>query len=300
MMKNNKYSIDRLLLALALALACSLTLFAQDEQTTETTTDTRPVRNTFESIWLIDNQTVEVPIKGTFEMDVLHRFGTADKGYDDFWGIFAPSNIRMGFNFVPIEKLQVGFGVTKSNHTYDFNAKYAIFRQARSGGFPLSITYFVNAALDARKKENFLNGTDRFSYFHQLMIARKITDRFSLQVAPSLSHFNVVEGYVNQDLEIKGVMKNDHIAIAVCGRYKVGDAFALIANYDQPITEHLQNNPHPNISFGVELTSSSHAFQVFVGNFYSITPQRNNVFNRNDFGEGNILIGFNITRLWNF
>jgi hypothetical protein len=48
----------------------------------------KPVKNTFQSIWIIDNQTVMVPVKGTFEMDIMHRFGTVQKGYDDFWGFF--------------------------------------------------------------------------------------------------------------------------------------------------------------------------------------------------------------------
>jgi len=75
---------------------------------------------------------------------------------------------------------------------------------------------------------------------------------------------------------------------------------ALIASYDQPITEHLSNNPSPNISFGIEIATSAHAFQIFLGNYKSIVPQRNNVFNANDFGDGELLIGFNITRLWNW
>jgi hypothetical protein len=60
------------------------------------------------------------------------------------------------------------------------------------------------------------------------------------------------------------------------------------------------NNPHPNICFGFETTTSSHAFQVFAGNYYGIVPQSNNVFNKNDFRDGQFVIGFNITRLWNF
>ena len=42
-----------------------------------------------------------VPVKKTFEMDIQHRFGTVENGYEDFWGFFAPSNIRMGFSYVP-------------------------------------------------------------------------------------------------------------------------------------------------------------------------------------------------------
>ena len=56
----------------------------------------KPVKNTFQSIWISDNQTVMVPVKGTMEMDIMHRFGTWNNGYEDFWGFFAPSNIRIG------------------------------------------------------------------------------------------------------------------------------------------------------------------------------------------------------------
>ena len=75
---------------------------------------------------------------------------------------------------------------------------------------------------------------------------------------------------------------------------------AIIAGLDQPITQHPLNNPYPNICFGLEIATSAHAFQVFAGNFSSIVPQRNNVFNQHDYENGQFLIGFNITRLWNW
>ena len=75
----------------------------------------KPVKNTFQSVWISDNQTVMVPVKGTMEMDIMHRFGTWNNGYEDFWGFFAPSNIRMGMSYVPIDKLNVGIGFTKDN-----------------------------------------------------------------------------------------------------------------------------------------------------------------------------------------
>ena len=48
------------------------------------------------------------------------------------------------------------------------------------------------------------------------------------------------------------------------------------------------------------MTTSSHAFQVFMGNYNAIVPQYNNKFNQNDFRDWQFVIGFNITRLWNF
>jgi hypothetical protein len=255
------------------------------------------VGNTFESVWLIDNQTVHVPLRKTFEFDILHRFGTVKNGYSDFLGLYAPSNIRIGFGYTPIDNLMVGFGFSKDRLLWDLNVKYALLKENGNKPFPVSVTYFGNVAADTRPKENFVNDTDRYSYFHQLLVARKLTRDFSVQGGVSLSHFNSVEGYITTDGDIKGKMKNDHLAFNVSGRYKISDAFAFIANYDQPITKHPVNNPNPNISVGVELATPLHAFQVFMGNYRWIVPQYNNVFNQNDFSEGAFLIGFNITRL---
>jgi Membrane bound beta barrel domain (DUF5777) len=275
----------------------AIQLTAQEE--VETKKETKPVRDMFESTWLIDNQTVIVPIKGTFQMDIIHRFGTLNNGYKDLYGIFASSNIKLGFNYSILDNLSVGFGITKTFMTWDMNVKYAILQQTRSGSIPLSVTYFGNAAIDTRTEDNFINGSDRVSFFHQLIIARKVSSKFSIQVAPSLSHYNAVEAFINPDKEKVAVMKNDHFAISAGGRFKVADQIALIANYDQPITKHFAKNPQPNLSFGIEMSTSSHSFQVFISNYNYIIPQRNNVFNQNDYKNGDFLIGFNITRLWN-
>ena len=124
-------------------------LIAQDD--TVTTSDAqavkkpKPVKNTFQSVWIIDNQTVMVPIKKTFEMDIMHRFGTVENGYEDFWGFFAPSNIRLGFNYSPANKLNVGIGVTKTTAAviphqsissvagpiWDAGLKYSIITQTK-------------------------------------------------------------------------------------------------------------------------------------------------------------------------
>jgi hypothetical protein len=261
----------------------------------------KPVKNTFESIWLIDNQTVMVPVKKTFEMDIMHRFGVVTNGYADFFGFFAPSNIRLGLDYVPVKNLMIGLSLTKSNMTLEGYGKYAILKQTK-GTMPVSVTYFGDIAVDTRNEENatFANSTDRLMYFNQLLIARKITDDFSAQVGLSVSHINIVNGYFYEPGKFKGVMEHDHFALSFSGRYKLKEAMAIIANYDQPLTKHISNNPAPNLSFGLELTTSAHQFQFFLGNYSYITPSRNNLFNKNDPSDKQFLIGFNITRLWNY
>jgi uncharacterized beta barrel domain-containing protein DUF5777 len=279
----------------------------------------KPVRELFESVWIIDNQTVIVPIQKTFEMDINHRFGTLENGYKDFYGLFASSNIRLGFSYVPMKDLMVGVAITKANMTWEGYAKYAILKQTK-GQYPVSISYYGNMAVDTRTKDHFVHGSDRLMYFNQVMIARKINKKLTVQVAPSVSHQNVVNGYYETSgsvadstykAEVKGEMKHNHYALAISARYKIKEKMSLLFNYDQPLTRHPSNNPNPNLSLGIEFTTSSHAFQVFFTNFYYLTPQRNNLFNKNNpitiknwnditFYPGHFLIGFNITRLWNY
>lgn len=300
--KNIKYPIlKRCCFALVLMLCIGTgSLLAQEvTETASAAKKAKPVKGTFGSVWLIDNQTVMVPIKGTLEFDIHHRFGIVNNGAKDLWGFFAPSNIRLGLSYVPINKLNVGVGITKERMQIDLNAKYALLQQT-PGKMPVSVTWFANMVIDARNKSNFREGVHRLSYFNQLMIARKITEKFSAQVATSLSWFNNVEAYVDNKGDIQKKMNNGHLAISFLGRYKISGRTAIIAGYDQPLTQHTTNNPHPNISFGIETTTSSHAFQVFAGNYYGIVPQSNNVFNQNDYRDGQFVIGFNMTRLWNF
>lgn len=294
-MKNYKNII---LLFIACLLAGSL--FSQDVTPAKEVKKASLVKNTFGSVWLIDNQTVMVPVKGTLEFDIQHRFGTIDNGAKDLFGFFAPSNIRFGLNYAPVKKLFVGAGITKERKQVDLNAKYAIFQQTTDNKVPVSVAYYGNMVIDTRDKSNFRYGVHRLSYFNQLIIGRKITNNFSAQVAPSFSWFNNVEAYVDSKGVIQKKMNNGHLAIAVMGRYKVSKLSSIIAGWDQPLTQHKTNNPHPNICFGFETVTSSHAFQVFFGNYYGIVPQSNNVFNQNDYKDGQFVIGFNITRLWNF
>ncbi|OIR06921.1 hypothetical protein GALL_108270 [mine drainage metagenome] len=309
MKKQNIYSSSitgfaRVLLLIVLCGSLS-SLMAQDSTVAEAPVVKKKsfVKNTFEGNYMIDNQTVMVPIKGTFEFDIQHRFGTMDHQFTDLFGLFAGATMRLGFSYTPIKDFQVGFGATNDRMQVDWNAKYALVKQTKDNKMPVSITVFANAVMDTRKKDAttlFVNTSDRFSFFSQIIFARKVTENFSVQFSPSLTHFNNLEGYTDASGKVMPKLNNDHFAISFSGRYKIAPKTAIIVNYDQPLTQHPMNNPHPNISFGLEMRSSGHDFQVFAGNYGSVLPQNNNLFNQNDFTKGQFLIGFNVSRLWNF
>ena len=261
------------------------------------------VKNTFSGNLILHDQTVMVPIKGTFEFDIQHRFGTVNNGFTDLFGIYASAIMRLGFSYVPVKNLQVGFGTTNDRMQVDWNLKYALLKQTKDNKIPVSITYFGNAVMDTRKQDAttlFVTTSDRFSFFNQIIIARKICEHFSLQVSPSLSHLNNVPAYTDANGKIQPQMKNDNFAISFAGKFKISEGMSFVVDYDQPLTQNAMNNPHPNISFGLEMKTSGHDFQIFAGNYGFVLPQDNTYYNQNDFTKGQFLIGFNISRLWNF
>jgi hypothetical protein len=297
-------SLQYLLLGI-LVLLGSTHLIAQDSTSSNAPVVKKKsfVKNTFEGNHIIDNQTVIVPIKGTFEFDIQHRFGTFEKGWKDLGGLFANANMLLGFSYVLLNDLQIGFGATNDRMQTVGTLKYALLKQTKDNATPVSVTLFGNAVMDTRAKNSSLpivNVQDRFSYFSQLIIAKKINEKISLQVAPSFSYYNNVEAFYTDANVIQPKTNNGHLSISAAGRYKLTDGMSIIANYDQPITQHPMNNPNPNIAIGLDMKTSGHDFQIFLGNYGYVLPQTNNMFNHNDFTKSQFLIGFNISRLWNF
>ncbi len=275
----------------------------------------RPVKNTFQSGQIIDAQTVMVPVKGTFEADIQHRFGSVQKGYQDLWGIYGIADIRFGFLYTPIKNLEIGFGITKVNMLWDGSAKYSIIRQDNVR-FPVSVTYYGNMAVKTVQNPDnvlFLYNSQRWSFYNELMIARKINDKLSIQIAFSMSHQNSVPGYYTK-VDTSNVLfkeqKFNMYTFTFCTRYKLTEGTSFIFDWDQPLTAFAMGNPHPNFAFGFEFNTSGHTFQLFADNYTLLNPQQNSLYNANNpFGYtengtkvpgGQFQIGFNITRLWNF
>jgi len=274
-------------------------LFTFSQEKVKDSVVEKPERPAFESSSLVDNQTNVLFNKNTLEVMMQHRFGPMDQE-NTLLGIYGPSNIRIGAAYSILDWVTVGYGITKRNITSDFSLKVGILTQTRSGSMPLSMTYYGNAAIDGRSGSAndgvFLTKQDRYSYFHQLIIAKRFSPDFSMQIAPSFTHFNVVDyGY-----------DNDRFAIAFGGRYKISPNTSIIFDYSQPITKRDDNAlgqsyNNPGIGLGAEFSTSGHAFQLFITNYNGIIPQQNYMMNTNDFfGKGGLLIGFNITRRYSF
>jgi len=280
---------------------------AQDEEKKE---KPRPERKAFESAVLLENQTDVINGAKTLEWNIQHRFGTVQNGSSDLYGIFAPSNIRLGFTYSILDRLGIGFGLSKvivTNPYIDFNIKGKILQQGRSGGSPFNLTFFGNVVIDTRSDDNFATKVHRYSYFSELILSRRFSKKFSLQLAPQWSHFNAVDT----------LYENDVFGMHLGARLKVSSQGSIIFDWTEPFTQHRINDaddpyqkdagPYRNISFGYEVATSAHAFQFFFSVYGDILPQFNLTYNTNEFikeidgsNKPAFRVGFNMTRLWGF
>ncbi len=229
----------------------------------------KPVKATFETSVLIDQQTSITPFKGGLDYLIQHRFSEI-KSIDDLFGVYGNANTRMSLLYGFTDKISFGIGYNRTPKVLDLNGKYRILTQTRSGSVPVSIAYFLNAGLNFNPREFDFEDENldykfihRLSYFHQLIIARRFNRFVSLQLSPMIAHHNTV--YYKKE--------NINLAVSLGGRVKASEKFSGIFEYTQPIT--LAGTYKPNASLGFEIGTATHAFQLFVASYNSILPQYN-------------------------
>jgi len=274
--------MKKFFIALTLSLFIA-PLFAQEESAA--------VSNTFATSTLIDNQTVAIPFKGSMELQIQHRFSPIEN-IKNLFGIYGSANTRLSLNYGVGDRLMIGAGTSKDYKLSDIQWKYIILQQKEDNSMPFTLAYYGNITADLRKSDNFgpeanFKEMHRLSYFTQLILARKFGEKFSLQVAPSLAYFNTVQ-YID---ETNGY-KNLNFGLSAGARYNMFGNHSLMVEYDQLLTKQdLVKQPKPNVAFGWEINTGTHAFQVFVTKYSLLNNQYNLLYT----SSSDYMVGFNIT-----
>jgi hypothetical protein len=283
--------MKKILIVFILSLLIS-PIFAQEA--TQEQKSSEPVRNTFSTELLIDNQTPTSPYKGGLEMQIQHRFSPI-KDISDLYGIYGSANTRIGLNYGITDRLMVGFGTTKDYKLQDFSWKYRILQQTEDNSMPITLAYYGNMVIDARSEDQFGPEGDfkfihRLSYFTQLIVARKFSEKISAQVAPSFIYMNTVKRYSDTE-----GYKNLNFGLHAGARANLFGNHSLMLEWDQLLTKQdtgeEMKQPKPNLAFGWEIGTGTHSFQVFAANYNLIVNQYNLLYTSST----DYLFGFNIT-----
>jgi hypothetical protein len=271
----------------------------------------KPVKEPWGCTMLVDAQTSAIPLKGSLELYVQHRFSPVMNGIKDIFGIYGASNIRLALGYSITDRLSVGFGTEKDKKYQELFLKGKILEQNRDNSIPLSLTFFGNTCLNAREKAYWGNDykfADRMSYFAQLIVARKFCNAFSFEIAPSWVHVNKVEGIkVTDSINIdsvhtsyKGLFMNDALGATIGARIRFYNNMSILLEYDQgfytKVAKQWQVFPMPNAALALEIGTGTHCFQVFASTYKGLIPQQNLLFNQMDVRKlKDLMIGFNIT-----
>jgi hypothetical protein len=289
-----------------LLLLCSTSLFAQDDLldmlVKEDAKKITYTQATFKGTRLINGQTVETLAKQHLNFWISHRFGSINSGFiDNFFGL-DEAKIRLGIEYSITDKWLFGAGRSTIEKTYDFYSKYKIL--AQSNKIPITATLYGGLTTNTMPSGyttsignvmRYQNNLQRQSYFGQLLIARKINEKLSLQIMPTFLHNNKSESIH---------LENNLLSMGLSGRYKVTNRLSISAEYyknivDQERYEKNALSPYPyqdSFSVGFDIETGGHVFQLHLTNSKGMTEKHFIGQTTGSWGAGDIFYGFNIAR----
>jgi len=170
--------------------------------------------------------------------------------------------------------------------------KYRIVQQATGqNALPFSLVVVGGTTLNTLKfadpaRKNYFSS--RLGYYGQILAGRKFSEAFSLQLMPTVVHQNLVT--TSKD-------PNDLFAAGISGRIKLSKRISLNADYYYVINknENLENFHNP-LSMGFDIETGGHVFQLHFTNAIGMNERVFLTETINDWGDGDIQFGFNISR----
>jgi len=263
-------------------------LFGEDEEET-----TEYAYATFKTTRVVNAQSVENPAPGVMLFIISHHFGKINDGAYNLFGL-DQATMRMGFEYSFNDWLCLAIGRSTFEKTVDGFAKVKLLRQS-SGlrNMPVSVSLFTSTTINGLRwqdseRENYFSS--RMAYTHQVLIARKFSSDFSLQIMPALVHKNLVP--TEQD-------KNDIFALGLGARVKITNRTTFNGEYYYVFPGQRDDEAYKNtLSLGFDIETGGHVFQLHFTNSQPMFERGFITETRGNWLDGDIYFGFNITRVF--
>ena len=293
--------MKKILLISFLIISSAFTLSAQDidpmsllQGLAEAPKD-EPVIATFKATRLINQQTIEVGGTRSLDFRIHHHFGPFNSGAYDFWGIDGGASIRLGLEYSYNGRLQFGLGRTSYEKQIDGFLKYRLLRQSKSGSMPIIVTLFSGAYRNGIKGlqiggiDKFKYASDRLSFVQQIIIARKIDDKLSIQITPTMVHYNLVDNLADN---------NDAYFLGIAGRYKISNRTAITYEYGAKLLNYSESKYYDSMGIGLDIETGGHVFQMFLTNSFGMTENQTFARTNSSWADRGFRLGFNVSRMF--
>lgn len=137
-------------------------------------------------------------------------------------------------------------------------------------------------------RENYFSSN--LYYAFQVILGRKFSEAFTLQLSPSLVHRNLVE---------TAAEANDVLACGIAGRIKLSKRVSLNSEYIYVLPDQLAEGYYNSFSIGFDIETGGHVFQLHFSNSTSMIEKGFIAENVGRWADGDVHFGFNISRVFN-
>jgi hypothetical protein len=284
-LNTQKFMVMLALAALPFSSFAQIDLFADNEELL-----TEKVTATFKTTRVVNGHSIENVGAGILDFRILHRFGQFSDGAYNLFGLDQAS-IRLGLDYGITKNWMVGVGRSTFEKQYDAFTKVRLLSQTTGPkNFPISVSYAGTMIYKSVKNANTAYvpyESDRLSFGHQLIIARKFGEFFSLQLTPTYFHYNVV---ATQDLP------NDFKSLGIASRIRLSKRIHLTGEYYYRFDK-LPDYKN-SLSVGFDIETGGHVFQLHMTNSTGMTERTFINETTGEWGKGNIRFGFNVSRVF--
>jgi hypothetical protein len=246
------------------------------------------VTSTFKSTRIVNGQSIENVGAGVLDFRISHRFGAISQGGYNLFGL-DQATMRIGLDYGIIPRLTVGVGRSTFEKQYDAFLKFKILQQQTGEkNIPVGISYVVSSMFKTIKEASTTYTpylTDRLSFAQQILIASKLNDYLSIQLSPTLVHYNLVDS---------AKIPNDFKSLGISSRFRVSKRVNLTSEYYIRFDK-LAGYYNP-LSLGVDIETGGHVFQLHVSNSKGMTERTFINETTGSWLDGDLCFGFNIVR----
>lgn len=248
-------------------------------------------QNIFKGNRVINSNSTEMIGKKNLDFRICHRFGRVNEGTYTLFGLDVATQ-RISFTYGLTDLINLEIGRSSVGKVYDGTIKFKFMRQAKGDSKrPLSMVFFSNMAVQTLK----VTGptpyyfTHRLFYTHQLLLSRKFSKGFSLQLMPTLVHRNLIDSQK---------YKNDVFSIGIAGRNKITRKTAITYEYFYVLPGQIKETYYNSLSIGFDIETGGHVFQLHFTNSRSMNEKGFIAETDGNFLKGDIHFGFNISRVF--
>ena len=247
----------------------------------------------FKGVQICNMQSTKLPAKGEWYFLVSHRFGDLGEGINNFFGL-DNALTKIGGIYGVANWLSLAATRHTYNKTYELAAKYKFANQIVDG-FPVTIVGYNTMDINSElKKDALLPGlkfNHRLAFTTQLLISRKFSDSFSLELTPIYVHKNLYDGIKDQ---------KSTLLLGSGARYKVAKRLSVNLEYAARLNlpeESVSMYQNP-LTIGLDIETGGHVFQLVLSNSQPMNDVAVYTNALGDWNGGSIYFGFNMYRVF--